>query len=40
MVPYKPVTEAELKDMLEGPRGRPISEVLDEIERELEHGRG
>ena len=32
-VPYKSPTEAELKDMLEGPRGRPLGELLDELER-------
>jgi len=34
LVPYKPVTDEELHDMLHGPRGRPILEVIAELERE------
>ena len=34
LVPYEPVTEAELRDMLHGPRGKPLLEVIEEIERE------
>lgn len=33
-VPYKPPTEEELQDLLNGPRGRPLCEVIDELERE------
>lgn len=32
-VPYTSPTEAELKDMLDGPRGRSFGELLDELER-------
>lgn len=33
-VPYTSPTEAELNDMLHGPRGRPFGELLDALERE------
>jgi hypothetical protein len=32
LVPYTPPTEEELHDMLHGPRGRPILEIIDEYE--------
>jgi hypothetical protein len=35
-VPYTPPSEEELHDMLHGPRGRPLSELIDELEREGE----
>jgi hypothetical protein len=33
-VPYTPPTEEELRDLLHGPRGRPLTELIDELERE------
>jgi hypothetical protein len=36
-VPYVPPSEDELRDLLHGPRGRPLLELIDELERE---GRG
>ena len=33
-VPYTPPTAEELHDLLHGPRGQAISEILDEFERE------
>jgi hypothetical protein len=36
-VPYAPPSEDELRDLLHGPRGRPLLELIDELERE---GRG
>lgn len=33
-VPYIPPTEEELQDLTHGPRGRPILDVIDELERE------
>jgi hypothetical protein len=40
--PYVPPTEEELHDMLHGPRGRPILEIIADLERELgaSDGRG
>lgn len=35
-VPYTPPTEEELCDLLHGPRGRPLTELIDELEREGE----
>ncbi len=35
-VPYAPPTEDELRDLLHGPRGRPLSEVIEELEKEGE----
>lgn len=35
-VPYTPPTEEELRDLLHGPRGRPLTELIDELEREGE----
>ena len=32
----RPPTEEELHDMMHGPRGRPLSELVDELEREGE----
>ena len=32
-VPYTPPTEEELRDMLHGPRGQPLLEVIDEYEK-------
>jgi hypothetical protein len=34
-VPYTPPTEEELNDLLHGTRGQPLTEVIDELEREL-----
>jgi hypothetical protein len=33
-VPYTPPGEDELRDLLHGPRGRPLLELIDELERE------
>ncbi|WP_439630257.1 hypothetical protein [Gemmata sp.] len=33
LVPYTPPTEEELQDMLHGPRGQPILQVIEEYER-------
>jgi hypothetical protein len=35
-VPYTPPTEEELRDLLHGPRGKPLSELITELEREGE----
>jgi hypothetical protein len=35
-VPYTPPSEEELRDMLHGPRGRPLAELIEELEREGE----
>lgn len=35
LVPYEPVTAAELQDMAHGPRGIPIAELIAECEREV-----
>lgn len=35
-VPYSPPTEEELRDLLHGPRGRPLDELITELEREGE----
>jgi hypothetical protein len=32
-VPYTPPTEDELHDMLHGPRGQPLLEVIEEYEK-------
>ncbi|MDB5311771.1 MAG: hypothetical protein JWO38_5973 [Gemmataceae bacterium] len=32
-VPYTPPTEEELYDMLHGPRGQPLLEVIEEYEK-------
>jgi hypothetical protein len=32
--PYVPPTEEELHDMMHGPRGRSIRDIIDELERE------
>ena len=34
LVPYEPVTADELRDMLHGPRGTPITDLIAECERE------
>jgi hypothetical protein len=34
LVPYVPPTEEELHEMMHGPRGRSILEIIDELERE------
>ena len=31
-VPYAPPSDEELRDLLHGPRGRPIKELLNELE--------
>ena len=33
LVPYVPPTEEELHDMLYGPRGQPLTEVIEEYEK-------
>jgi hypothetical protein len=33
-VPYVPPTEEELKDLMHGPRGRSILELIEELEHE------
>ena len=33
-VPYIPPTEEELFDLMQGPRGRSIRDIIDELERE------
>jgi hypothetical protein len=33
--PYVPPTEEELQDMLHGPRGRPILDIIAEFEKKL-----
>lgn len=33
-VPYTPPTEEELRDLLHGPRGTPLGELIAELERE------
>ena len=33
--PYEPISEEELHDMLHGPRGQPIIEIVEEYERKL-----
>lgn len=33
--PFVPPTEEELEDMVNGPRGEPISQIIEELEREL-----
>lgn len=33
--PYIPLTPEEVEDMLHGPRGRPIIEIIEEYERGL-----
>ena len=35
-VPYTPPTEEELRDLLHGPRGKPLAELITELEREDE----
>jgi hypothetical protein len=35
-VPYIPPTEEELRDLLHGPRGKPLGELITELEREGE----
>lgn len=35
-VPYAPPTEDELRDLLHGPRGQPLAEVIVQLEREGE----
>lgn len=35
-VPYTPPTEEELRDLLHGPRGKPLVELIAELEREGE----
>ncbi|MBN9122819.1 MAG: hypothetical protein J0I06_27390 [Planctomycetes bacterium] len=35
-VPYSPPTEEELHDLLHGPRGKPLGELIAELEREGE----
>lgn len=35
-VPYTPPTEEELRDLLHGPRGKPLAELIAELEREGE----
>lgn len=38
--PYVPPTEDELNDMLHGPRGQPLLEVIAEFEAELKGQQG
>jgi len=33
LVPYTPPTDEELQDMLHGPRGQPLLEVIEEYEK-------
>jgi hypothetical protein len=33
LVPYTPPSEEELRDMLHGPRGQPLLEVIEEYEK-------
>ena len=33
VIPYTPPTDEELHDMMHGPRGRPILEVIEEYEK-------
>jgi hypothetical protein len=33
VVPYVPPTQEELHDMLHGPRGQPLTEVIEEYEK-------
>jgi hypothetical protein len=33
-VPYSPPTEEELRDLLHGPRGKPLGELIAELEQE------
>ena len=35
VVPYQPLTPEEVHDMLHGPKGPPLSEIVAEIEAEL-----
>ncbi len=35
LVPYQPLTTAEVHDMFHGPKGPPLSEFIAELEREL-----
>ena len=35
LVPYTPPTEVELHDMLHGPRGQPLLEIIEEYEKKL-----
>jgi len=35
IVPYTSPTEEELHDMLHGPRGQPLLEIIEEYEKEL-----
>jgi len=38
LVPYTPPTEEELRDMLHGPRGQPLLEVIEEYEKKYLKG--
>ena len=33
LIPYVPPTEEELHDMLHGPRGQPLIEIIEEYEK-------
>lgn len=37
-VPYIPPTEEELHDMLHGPRGQPLLEIIEEYEQKYLRG--
>lgn len=38
LVPYIPMTAEEVHDMMHGPRGQPITEIIAELEAELSGG--
>ncbi len=38
LVPYTPPTDEELQDMLHGPRGQPLRDVIEEYRRECREG--
>jgi hypothetical protein len=38
LIPYEPMTPEEAHEMMYGPRGQPIIEIIEELERELKGG--
>ena len=39
LIPYEPITEEEIHDMLHGPRGQPIMEIIEEYEQKYLRGK-
>lgn len=35
LFPYKPLTPEEVHDMMHGPRGRSLDEIISELEQEI-----